>query len=82
MLGLFCDFYSIFDRKPCLIANNVDPDQTPHNVETDLDLHCLPMTLLRFRCMNGLRTSATLYLDKLTIAITNSHYRCNLHVLP
>ena len=30
-----------------LSANNVDPDQTPHHVASDLDLHCLPVTLLR-----------------------------------
>ena len=30
-----------------LLANTVDPDQTPHNVASDLGLHCLPMTLLR-----------------------------------
>ena len=28
-------------------ASSVDPDQTPHNVASDLDLHCLPMTLLQ-----------------------------------
>ena len=41
MSGLFCRFYSIFD------VNNVDPDQTPHHVASDLGLHCLPVTLLR-----------------------------------
>ena len=30
-----------------LLANNVDPGQTPHNVASDLDLHFLPMILLR-----------------------------------
>ena len=30
-----------------LFANNVDPNQTPHYVASDLGLHCLPMTLLR-----------------------------------
>ena len=29
------------------MANNVDPDQMPHNVASDLGLHCLSMTLLR-----------------------------------
>ena len=29
-----------------LLANNVDPDQMPHHVASDLGLHCLPMTLL------------------------------------
>ena len=44
--GLFCCFYSIFDGK-ILLAKNVDPDQTPHYVASDLGLHCLPMTLLQ-----------------------------------
>ena len=42
MWVLFCSFYSFFE------ANSEDPDQMPHNVASDLGLHCLPMTLLRF----------------------------------
>ena len=30
-----------------LLANNVGPDQTSHDVAFDLGLHCLLMTLLR-----------------------------------
>ena len=30
-----------------MLANNEDPDQTPHDVVSDLGLHCLPMTLLQ-----------------------------------
>ena len=30
-----------------LLANSVDPDQTPYYVASDLGLHCLPVTLLR-----------------------------------
>ena len=30
-----------------LLANTVDPDQMAYYVESDLGLHCLPMTLLR-----------------------------------
>ena len=30
-----------------MLANTVDPDQTPHHVASDLGLHCLPMTFLR-----------------------------------
>ena len=30
-----------------MLANNVDPDQTPHDVASDLGLHCLPMILFR-----------------------------------
>ena len=29
-----------------LLANNVDPYQTPHYVASDLGLHCLPLTIL------------------------------------
>ena len=28
-------------------ANSGDPDQTPRSAASDLDLHCLPVTLLR-----------------------------------
>ena len=41
---LFCCFYSIFSWK-ILLTNNVDPDQMPHYVASDLGLHCLSMTL-------------------------------------
>ena len=30
-----------------LLANNVNPDQMPHNVASDQGQHCLPMTLLQ-----------------------------------
>ena len=29
-----------------LFANSGDPDQMPHFAASDLDLHCLPITLL------------------------------------
>ena len=41
--GLFCPFNAIVDEKT-LLANIVDHDQTPHDVASDLGLHCLPMT--------------------------------------
>ena len=28
-----------------LLANNVDPDQMPHYVASDLGLHCLPICI-------------------------------------
>ena len=38
-----------------MLANTVDHDQTPHNIASDLDLPCLPRTLLRVsRGENGL----------------------------
>ena len=43
--GLFCRFYFTLIKK-ILIANTVDPDQTPHYVASDLGLHCWPVTLL------------------------------------
>ena len=46
----FC--YYCFIEIPVLDANNVDPDQTPRS---DVDLHCLPMTLLGFSRLNGLK---------------------------
>ena len=36
-----------------LLANNVDPDQMPHYVASELGLHCLPMTPLGFPAKNG-----------------------------
>ena len=51
--------YSLFE------ANNVDPYQTPHNVASDLGLHCLPMTLFRVflvrLCLEMCHMSCTLW---------------------
>ena len=35
-------------RNSCTYANSVDPDQTPLSAASDLGLHCLPMSLLRY----------------------------------
>ena len=35
-------FYSYWK---ILLAKTVDPDQMPHDVVSDLGLHCLPVTL-------------------------------------
>ena len=35
-----------FIEIPLFYANSVDPDQTPHSAASDLDLHCLQMSLL------------------------------------
>ena len=37
------------------VRNNVDPDQTPHDVASDLGLHCLPMTLYGFPGKNEVK---------------------------
>ena len=36
-----------------MLANNVDPDQTPHYVASNLGLPCLLMTLLRVSRLVG-----------------------------
>ena len=41
------------------LANTVDPDQTPHNVASDLGLHCLPMTLFTGFQLNGFNNGLT-----------------------
>ena len=45
-----------------MLANNVDPDQMPHYVASDLGLHCLAMTFYRFPGKNGLSLSGFSYL--------------------
>ena len=37
--------FFFFDEKS--LTNTVDPDQTPHDVASDLGLHCLPITLFQ-----------------------------------
>ena len=58
--GLLCHFYSLVSWK-ILLANNVEPDQTPHYVASDLGLHCLPMTLLRVKTIHFAGTVAKVY---------------------
>ena len=53
--GLFCQFYCFPVGKQC------SPDQMPHDVASDLGLHCLPMPLLRkLNDKNGLRADPIL----------------------
>ena len=40
---------------PVFNANDIDPDQTPKTAESDLGLHCLPMSLFGNARQNGLR---------------------------
>ena len=42
-----CEIYIFLEKMAKLFANSGDPDQTPHSAASDLDLHCLPITLLR-----------------------------------
>ena len=37
---------TLFYRFPIFNANSVDPDQTPHSVASDQDIHSSPMSLL------------------------------------
>ena len=37
--------YLLYFGLKILLANNEDPDPTPHCVASDLGVHCLPMTL-------------------------------------
>ena len=37
----------VFLMENAVLANNVDTNQMPHYVASDLGLYCLPMTLLR-----------------------------------
>ena len=45
ILSIFLLFYFWWQ---ILLANTVDPDLMPHYVASDLGLHCLSLTLLRF----------------------------------
>ena len=51
--GSFCSFILFFME--ILLANNLDPDQMPHDVASDQGLHCLPLTLLRVSGKTGLK---------------------------
>ena len=44
---LGCQVCFITTRWKIRLANNVDPDQMPHDVASDLGLHCLPVILLQ-----------------------------------
>ena len=49
---------SCFLEIPNHNANSVDPDQTLHFAASDLDLHCLQMSILydaRLKCVNTLQ---------------------------
>ena len=41
-------------------VSNVDPDQMPHYVASDLGLHCLSMTFYGFPGKNGLTVQSNL----------------------
>ena len=43
-----------------LFANSGDPDQTPRSVESDLGLHCLPITHLRVSRLQWVKRNISL----------------------
>ena len=45
-----------------MLANIIEPAQTPHDVGSDLCLNCLPLIILRVPGKNGLKSN--LYLLK------------------
>ena len=69
-----------------LLANILDPDQTPHHVASDLGLHCLHMTLLRIPGKNGLikimHTLASLLLPCLADYGSKCGSELNVRCLP
>ena len=48
----FCRFFLFRSKIP--LAHNVEPDQMPHYVASDLGLRCLPITSYEFPGKNGL----------------------------
>ena len=51
-----------------LLANNIDPDQTPHYVASHLGLHCLPIIFLqvsnhRYNCVHDKSFQPLFFLD-------------------
>ena len=53
--GLFWRFFM-----KILLVNIVGPDQTPHDVASDLSLHCLLITFLQVSTKNGLTRARNL----------------------
>ena len=55
VVGLFCPLIHFLWK--ILLANNVDPDQMPLYVASDLSLHCLPKTFLQVPDKDGLNSA-------------------------
>ena len=56
-----CDL-DILRENAKLFANSGDPDQTPHFAESDLDLSCLPVTLLGISRLKWVKSVLILFL--------------------
>ena len=70
--SILCFNYFLYKN---LLANSLYPDRTPHCIASDLDLHCLPMTLLRVSRyewvkMHGFCTSMQIILNRFFSYIT------------
>ena len=57
-------------------VSNVDPEQMPHYVASNLSLHCWPITLLRFPGKNGLRVDPPFEGFHVPGKQTESHKSC------
>ena len=70
-----------------LLANNVDPDQMPHYVASDLGLHCLSLTLSQVSRQEWVKAStlecllSTRILEKVlqhtSLKLYNTHMKIN-----
>ena len=52
-----------------LLANNVDPDQMPHYVASDLGLHCLSMILLWISSKEWVKTKKLLLKEQCPLRV-------------
>ena len=74
--GLFVIFVTfillLMENWKILLANNVDPDQMPHYVASDLGLHCLPMTILWISRYERVDHMALLQVNKRMVTMIHS----------
>ena len=57
---------------PVFNANSIGPDQRPHSAASNLDLHCLPFTILRI--------SRLKWIDRIVLKISDL-LNWNLHLV-
>ena len=71
-------FYTILS-----CANSEDPDQTPHLVTCDLDLHCLPTSLLwdTGHYWVSIQNLAVVLLLRFAFLFSNNGYATKLEML-
>ena len=62
-----------------MLANSVDPDQTPQNVASEPDLHCLHMTPNRYLVLKWLIDLKRTYSVMIKVTTMHSyHHHCAL----